>query len=135
MLFDTQSAATTAPGSTTAAAVSTTIEDFPPAPCAPDSFSRQRLQMHHNVICLYSMVTCRKAELAGGPRCTVARHSFALISAAPPCFHADSLLTLRSPATGAAIARRIADAEPGDQILVGIGRLLCGAPVCPAAAW
>lgn len=35
------------------------------------------------------------------------------------CFHADSLLTLRDPMTGAATPRRIADAQPGDHIMVG----------------
>ena len=38
--------------------------------------------------------------------------------AGPGCFHGDSLLTLRHPASGAALPLRFANAAPGDHVLV-----------------
>ena len=50
--------------------------------------------------------------------------------AGPSCFHGDSLLTLRHPVSGAAVPLQLADAAPGDHVLV---RPVLVAPLtCPA---
>ena len=50
------------------------------------------------------------------------------------CFPADSLLTMRSLATGRPVRRRIADAMPGDEILVRCRTTGLSVPHCRLSA-